>query len=72
MASSRSPVDPLVGPVYGSIYRQEDVALTGPKEGTAGLVDVKVKRVDLPAGGASDVARTGDVPVGLELVYAFD
>lgn len=64
VASSRSLVDPLVGPVYGAIYRQEDVALTGPKEGTSGLVAVNVERLDLTAGGASDVAWAGDVPVG--------
>lgn len=64
VASSRNLVDPLIGPVYGAMYRQEDVALTGPKEGTSSLVGVDVERLDLTAGGVSEVLWTGDVPAG--------
>jgi hypothetical protein len=39
--------DPLNGPVWISIYREEDVTLTGPRPGTEALADLHFPLVDV-------------------------
>lgn len=40
-------VDPLKGPVYGAVFKQEDVTIAGPIEGAEELASVQVADVDL-------------------------
>lgn len=49
-------VDPLVGSVYGDIYRTADVTLTGPAEGAVPVASVQLDAVDLTTLEVSDVS----------------
>jgi hypothetical protein len=50
----RSPnlKDPLNGPIYGALWKAEEVTLTGPNEGAEELASVELSGVDLSADGA--------------------
>jgi hypothetical protein len=50
--------DPLFGTVYGNIYLQEDVSVTGPRTGAAQLGDVELANVDLRTATTSDAKWT--------------
>lgn len=39
--------DPLKGAIYGSVFRAEDITVTGPLDGTESVADVEVYDVDL-------------------------
>jgi hypothetical protein len=57
-------VDPLEGPVYGSIFRTADVALTGPTEGAEAVVSVRVDSVDLRERDLSESTFEAELPEG--------
>lgn len=47
---------PLVGVVYGSLYKREDVTLSGPIKGAEDVAPVEVAAVDLQASNASQAS----------------
>lgn len=66
---SPSLTDPLVGTVWGSIYLQGDVSVTGPRDGAVDYADIEVHDVDLSTDDVS--AQTWTSPeLGPEL-YTF-
>ncbi len=57
--------DPLVGHVYGSIYKKEDVKLTGPVEGATAVVTGIDIQIDLRTDAVSKTFYTSpQIPVG--------
>lgn len=49
-------VDPLKGSVYGALYRQEDVTVTGPIDGAMEIASVEVADVDLTTADVSSAS----------------
>ncbi len=49
---------PLLGTIYGNVFLQEDVSVTGPRTGAMGLADVAVANVDLRSVDLSNESYT--------------
>lgn len=60
VSDSSNLVDPLVGTVYGGIFRTADVGATGPREGAEQVAFVEVTDVDLTSGAATSVMWTSE------------
>lgn len=60
VSDSSNLVDPLVGTVYGGIFRTADVGATGPREGAEQVAFVEVTDVDLTSGTATSVMWTSE------------
>jgi hypothetical protein len=60
VSGSSNLVDPLVGTVYGGIFRTADVGATGPREGAEQVAFVEATAVDLTAGTATAVMWTSE------------
>jgi hypothetical protein len=54
--------DPLSGAVYGQIFRQEDVTITGPLEGATEYGYVEVLAVDLTSAQTAGAWTSPDLP----------
>ena len=48
--ASRALEAPLVGPIWGSVFRTEDVTIAGPKVGAVAVADFHFEQVDLRDG----------------------
>ena len=58
-------MDPLKGTIYGSLYKQEDVTVTGPIDGAMEVASVQVADVDLTSADVSAATWSGkDIPEG--------
>jgi hypothetical protein len=55
--SSMNLIDPLKGIVYGSLFLSEDVAVTGPRDGSPSFANVEVA-IDLDAADPSEATWT--------------
>lgn len=60
VSSSSNLVDPLVGTVYGGVFRTADVGATGPREGAEQVAFLEVTDVDLTSGTATSVMWTSE------------
>ena len=66
-ASVRDSVDPgeeLLGTVYGAVYHDEDVSITGPKAGAEQLASFAFDGVDLREGASSAYVLDTELPAG--------
>ncbi len=54
----------FVGPVFGSIYRADDVGFTGPNEGAQPVTDFRFERIDLRAGADGPYLIDTILPAG--------
>lgn len=55
--SNMNLVDPLKGIVYGSLFLSEDVAVTGPREGSPSFASIEIA-IDLDAADPSEASWT--------------
>ena len=69
--ASNPPPEPLQGSVYGSVYRSEDVEITGPVEGAEAAASFTFDGVDV-TDGPSDVFRIDEqLPTGDYQILGF-
>lgn len=69
---SSNLTSPLLGPVYGAIYKAEDVTAMGPIEGAEQLVSVELSSVDLREAEVSAVSwTTPDLPPDVYVFLGF-
>lgn len=69
--ASGTLVDPLSGAVYGQIFRQADVTLTGPIEGAVEYGSVEATGVDLTTAQTAGAWTGGDIPAGSYVFLGF-
>jgi hypothetical protein len=62
---------PLRGAVYGSVYRAEDVKITGPIDGAEAVATIRVAGVDVVDGPAAPVELDVDLPAGSYQILGF-
>ncbi len=65
-------VDALSGSVYGSLFKPEDVTLTGPVDGAQDVASVEATNVDLVTDTESSATWTSDpIPEGQYIFLGF-
>lgn len=70
--NSRELTDPLRGSVYGSVYRAEDVTISGPAEGAEPVASFSFDDVDLTAGVSPEsYAIDAELPAGEYQILGF-
>ena len=62
---------PLRGTVYGSVYRAQDVKITGPLEGTEPVASFRFDGVDVTEGPSETFALDTDLPAGSYQILGF-
>lgn len=62
---------PLRGTVYGSVFRAEDVRITGPIEGAEAVASLRVEDVDLVDGPSAPHELEVDLPAGTYKILGF-
>jgi hypothetical protein len=62
---------PLRGTVYGSVYRAQDVKITGPLEGTEPVASFRYEDVDVVDGPSEPYELDADLPAGTYQVLGF-
>lgn len=63
--NSENLTDPLIGTVYGSVFRAEDVTISGPRDGATSVADFTFENVDITAGpSASTYVIDTQLPAG--------
>lgn len=62
---------PLRGDVYGSVYRAEDVKITGPIEGAEAVATIRFDDVDVVDGPAEPIELDADLPAGSYQILGF-
>lgn len=65
------PSEPLRGPVYGAIYRDEDVTITGPKSGAEAVASFSFPDVDIDAGPSQTFVIDAELPAGRYQLLGF-
>lgn len=69
---SRQLTDPLRGDVYGSVYRAEDVTISGPVDGAEPVASFRFDDVDITEGvSASSYAIDTELPAGEYQILGF-
>ena len=69
---SRALVDPLIGMVYGEVFRVEEVTVTGPIAGAMDFGGYTPVRVDLRTSSTTaDLARVEGLPTGRLVFLGF-
>jgi hypothetical protein len=61
----------LVGPVYASIYRDEDVSFTGPNDGAEPVDRFTIAELDLRSGPSEPIAIDVELPAGDYQILGF-
>jgi hypothetical protein len=69
--SSPSLVDPLIGDIYGNIFLEEEVTISGPVEGATEFGSVGMFGVDLEAATESAPFTTNPIPPGSYIFLGF-
>ncbi len=62
---------PLRGTIYGSVYKAEDVKITGPLEGTTAVASIRVPDVDVTEGASEPYVLDADLPAGSYQILGF-